>query len=81
MYTVEFTEKAAKTLRKLPAEDAATILRKLQAIRQNPLPSLKKLKGTKFWRLRVAKYRAIIDVLVSGQRLIVLKVDKRERVY
>lgn len=81
MYSIELTEKAEKFLGKIPKEDSKTILRKIYSIKENPFPHLKKLKGQKFWRLRVMKYRAIIDVIISGRKIIVLTIGKRKNVY
>lgn len=79
-YAVEYTKKAEKFLDKLPAETRATIMHKIDSIKGNPLPHLKKLHGP-FWRLRVLKYRAIIDVIITGKRIIVLKIGHRKNIY
>lgn len=81
MYTIEFSENAAKTLRKLPEPDYVAILKKLNSIRESPYSYLKKLTGNKFWRLRIGKYRAVIDVLIKGRIIYVVKIDKRDRIY
>jgi mRNA interferase RelE/StbE len=81
MYSIEVTEKTEKFLSKIPKEYSEVILRKIYSIRDNPFPHLKKLKGQKFWRLRVMKYRDLIDVIISGRRMIVLRVGKRKNVY
>jgi len=81
MYSIELTKKSEKFLRKIPKEDSEMVLRKIYSIRENPFSHLKKLKGQKFWRLRVMKYRAIVDVLVSGKRIIVLRIGFRKNVY
>ena len=81
MYSIELTEKAEKFLSKVPKEDSETILRKIHSIKENPFPHLKKLKSQKFWRLRVMKYRAIIDVIISGRKIIVLRIGKRKNIY
>ena len=81
MYSIEISKNAKKFLKKIPKNDAGIILRKLYSLRQNPFRSLKRLQGHKLWRLRVLKYRAIIDVVVSGHRIIILRIDYRKRVY
>lgn len=81
MYSIELTQKAEKFLEKIPKEDSETILRKIYSIKENPFPYLKKLRGQKFWRLRVMKYRAVVDVIISGRRIIVLRLGKRKNVY
>jgi len=81
MYSVEITKKAEQFLKKLPEKDAEIILKKLYSIRENPFPHLKHLEGHKLWRLRVMDYRAIIDIIISGRKMIVLKIGHRKNIY
>ena len=81
MYKVILSAKARKKINKLPKEDGLKIIRKLKSIRENPIPYLKKLKGNRFWRLRVEDYRAVLDVIIVGKKIIVLRIDKRSKVY
>lgn len=80
MYVIELTDKSQNFLSKISNEDSEIILKKIYSIRENPFPHLKKLKGQKFWRLRIMNYRAIIDVLVSGKKIIVLRIGHRKNV-
>ena len=81
MYAVLISDKAKKQLTKLPKSIREIILNKIYSIRHNPFRYVKKLEGSKLWRLRIMDYRAIIDILISGKKIIILTVDKRERVY
>jgi mRNA interferase RelE/StbE len=81
MYSIKIEENAEKFLRKLQKKDAEVILKKIYSIRENPFPHLKRLKGEKLWRLRVLKYRAILDIVVSGKTIIVLRIGHRKNVY
>jgi len=81
MYSVELTRKAKSFLKKLSKEDQTAILTKLYSLRENPIPHLRKLKGTKLWRLRIGKYRSILDILIKGRRIIVLKIGRRDGLY
>ncbi len=81
MYFIKITKTAKKFLKKISKNDSEIILKKLYSIRENPFSHLKRLKGYKLWRLRVLKYRVIIDVLVSGRRIIVLKIGYRKKIY
>lgn len=80
-YSVELTETVISNLKKLSREDKGQILKKIDGIREHPFTYLKKLKGSKLWRLHLGKYRAIIDVLVKGKCLIVLRIGKRDGIY
>jgi len=81
MYNIELTKKSRDFLKKIPKSDSAVILRKIYSLKENPFSNLKRLKGQKFWRLRVLKYRAVVDVIISGSRIIVLRIGKRKNVY
>lgn len=81
MFSIELTDIAKKYLKKVPKKDATLILRKLYSIRENPYRYLKRLSGQKLWRLRIHNYRAVIDVVVSNNKLIVLRIGHRKNVY
>ena len=81
MYTIEFTKSSKEFLHKIPKQDAEIIIRKIYELRENPFRYLKRLQGHKLWRLRILKYRAIIDVIVSGNKIMVLQIGYRKNVY
>jgi len=81
MYTIQLTDKAKEFLNKLDVHEQEKILKKLYLIREHPVSYLKKLTGSNLWRLRIGKYRAIIDVIIKGKRIIVLRIGKRKNVY
>lgn len=81
MYEVEFTKSSKRFLKKLSKEDSTIILNKIYSIRDNPFRFLKRLQGQKLWRLRIGDYRAIVDVIISANQIIVLRIGKRSRVY
>jgi len=81
MYSIEFSKKAQKFFNKLPDKDAEIISRKIDALKENPFRFLKRLRGHKLWRLRILKYRVIIDVVISGNRIVVLRIGYRKNVY
>ncbi len=81
MYSIRIEENAEKFLRKLQKKDKEIILNKIYSIRQNPFRFLKRLQGEKLWRLRIGEYRAIIDVVISGNKIIVLRIGYRKNIY
>ena len=81
MYEIKIEENAERFLKKIDKKDSEIILKKLYSIRENPFPHLKRLKGEKLWRLRISKYRAILDILVSGKKITVLRIGHRKNVY
>ncbi len=81
MYLIQIEENAEKFLKKLNKKDAEIILEKIYGLRENPFRFLKRLQGDKLWRLRVADYRAIVDVVVSANKIIVVRIGHRKNVY
>ena len=81
MYSIELTEISKNFLKKLAKKEAELILKKLYSIRDNPFRFLKRLQGEKLWRLRIADYRAILDVIISANRIIVVRIGHRKNVY
>jgi mRNA interferase RelE/StbE len=81
MYSIYIEKNAENFLKKLQKKDYEEILKKIYSIRENPFRFLKKLQGEKFWRLRVGDYRVIIDVIISGNKIIVIRIGKRCNVY
>ena len=81
MFQIELTETAKNFLKKLQKKDAEIILNKVYSIRDNPYRFLKRLQGEKLWRLRIGDYRAKVDVIVSMNRIIVIRIGHRNNVY
>lgn len=81
MYSIEFTKTAKDFLHKLPKKDTEIIIKKVFELKDNPIKFLKRLQGHKLYRLRVLKYRVIIDVIVSGNKIIVVQIGLRKNVY
>jgi len=81
MYSIQIEDEAEKFLKKIQKQDRVIILKKLYSLKGNPFSQLKKLKGSRLWRLRILKYRVIIDVIVSGKKIIVLRIGHRKNIY
>ena len=81
MYSIQIEKNAEDFLKKLEKKDAEIILNKIYSIRENPFRFLKRLQGEKLWRLRIGDYRAIVDVIVSMNKIIVLRIGHRKNVY
>jgi mRNA interferase RelE/StbE len=63
-YAITFARSARKELENLPATVANRILRKIEALAENPrLPGVVRLQGSKnLWRLRVGDYRVVYSI-------------------
>lgn len=79
MYSIQIEENAEKFLKNLNKKDAEMILNKIYQLRENPFRYLKKLSGNKLWRLRIADYRAIADVIVSMNKIIIIRIGHRKK--
>ena len=81
MFAIEITETAKKFLKKLEKKESTLILNKTYSIRDNPFRFLQRLQCEKLWRLRIADYRAVVDVIVSANKIVVLRIGHRKNVY
>jgi mRNA interferase RelE/StbE len=81
MYSIQIEKNAEDFLKKLQKKDAEIILNKIYSIRENPFRYIKRLQGEKLWRLRIGDYRAIVDVIVSMNKIIVLRIGHRKNIY
>ncbi len=81
MYSIHIEKNAENFLKKLQKKDAELILNKIYSIRENPFRFLKRLEGNNLWRLRIADFRAILDVIVSAKKIIVVRIGHRKNVY
>jgi len=81
MFQVEITKTAKDFLKKLQKKDAEIILDKIFSIRENPYRFLKRLQGERLWRLRIGDYRAIVDVIISMSKIIVVRIGHRKNIY
>jgi len=81
MYSIQIEKNAEDFLKKLQKKDAEIILNKLYSIRENPYRFLKRLQGEKLWRLRIGDYRAVADVIVSMNKIMVIRIGHRKNIY
>jgi mRNA-degrading endonuclease RelE of RelBE toxin-antitoxin system len=82
MYRIRLTKKAKIFLRSIEKEEAEIILNEVFSLRKNPFERrIKKLKGYKIWRFKIKRYRAILDILISGKDIKVLTIGYRRNIY
>ena len=81
MYDVGFSKSSKNFIKKIPKKDAEIVLRKIYSLREDPFRFLKRLQGHKLWRLRVLKYRAHIDVVISKNKVIVVRIGYIKNIY
>ncbi len=81
MYSIQIEKNAENFIKKLQKKGAEIILNKIYAIRENPFRYLKRLQGEKLWRLRIGDYPAVIDVIISMNKIIVIRIGRRKNIY
>lgn len=72
---------AKRDLKKLDKNTVEVILRKLNAIGENPMQHIIRLKSSSLWKLRIGDYRAIMVVDTGKQEVHVIKVGHRRNIY
>lgn len=80
--TVHFTKAALKSLKRMPAADAARVRRKIDQYAERPQSlanNVVALVGSDYIRLRVGNYRVIM--LPDGTVLLIVAVGPRGSIY
>jgi mRNA interferase RelE/StbE len=81
-YELVIKRSVAKDLRSIPKADIKRILRRIQALAENPRPpGCEKLSGRERYRVRQGNYRVLYEVHDRRVMVVVVKVAKRERAY
>jgi mRNA interferase RelE/StbE len=79
-YTVIYTARARRDLRKLPAEAARRLILAIAGIREEPYQHVRKLagfSGTPVYRFRVGRYRAVLTI--EDEQLLILVLEAGDR--
>ncbi|MBS3745382.1 MAG: type II toxin-antitoxin system RelE/ParE family toxin [Wenzhouxiangellaceae bacterium] len=84
MYAIVFKKSAVKGLRRMPERISGRMLKELDRIASDPpnhSGDWKRLTGSKYWRLRVGRYRAICDLRDGELVLLVINAGPRGDIY
>ena len=86
MFQVVTSQRARKSIKKLPEHYKRRIIELLLIFRENPVPAeyydIKKLKGyMDTYRARIGDVRVIYEILWDAKRVHVLLIERRERAY
>ncbi len=85
LFQAEFSRRAGKYINKLGGIMGKRILDKINKLEENPFPQeverVEDFEGEKVFRVRVGDQRILYIVRYNPNKLIVVKVDKRSRVY
>jgi len=86
LFQVILSQKARKSIKKLPKHYKRRIIELFLIFRENPVPAeyydIKKLKGyLDTYRARIGDARVIYEILWDDKRVNVLLIEPRERAY
>ena len=80
MYNIEWKEHALNNLEGLENSIARRIIKKVEELSEDPFSrDIKRLKGSKDFRLRVGDYRVILSI--EGNTIQILKIGHRKNIY
>jgi len=81
-YKLVFKRSVAKDFRPIPRKDAARLLRRIDALREEPRPvGCEKLSGLERYRIRQGRYRVVYEITDESLIVTVVKVAHRRHVY
>lgn len=80
-FSVFLHPKAAKALERIEEPVRLRIVERLRELRDSPERVGKRLKFSDFWSVRVRDYRAIYEIERDKNRVIVLFIGHRRKVY
>ncbi len=80
-YELSYSDKVLKQLDKIDVITHKRILNALEKIRIRPYSFVKRIVGTKFFRLRVGDYRIILKIVNKKLIVFVLELGHRRDIY
>lgn len=81
IYEVTFSNLADKQLSKLPIDVQNRIVSTIKRCRIRPYAHVKKLVGSKYFRLRIGNYRAVMDIIDNKLIIHIIEVGHRKNIY
>ncbi len=81
MYELVYAATFLKQIKKLDKELRHRVISAIERCRIRPYPHVKKLVGCPYFRLRVGKYRIILDIKDNQLKIFVLEMDHRKNIY
>lgn len=81
-YKLRFKKSVAKDLRSIPNKDVQRILKRIAQLADDPRAvGCSKLSGQQYYRVRVAAYRVVYEIMDDLLIIEVIRVDHRARVH
>lgn len=80
-WSVLWSDKSKKQLKKLGKKIAGRIIDGVDDIKDDPYPAVRRLARSKFFRLRAGDYRVILDLQQGRLLIFVITTDNRKKIY
>ena len=81
-YKLIFKQSVAKDLRSIPKQDVIKILKRIESLTSEPLPTgSEKLSGQQRYRIRQGNYRILYEIEEQLVYITIVKVGHRRDVY
>ncbi|MBT3464651.1 type II toxin-antitoxin system RelE/ParE family toxin [archaeon] len=80
-YKIVFSNFADKQLSKLPLDIQNRIISTIKRCRIRPYSHIKKLVSSKYFKLRIGNYRAILDIIDNKLIIHVIEIGHRKNIY
>lgn len=80
-YRLVYSSQAVKDLKKLPKDIARNIISALERIQIRPYDFVLKLVGEEIYRLKVGRYRVILDIKDNDLVILVIRAGHRKNIY
>ena len=80
-WSVLWSDKSKKQLKKLDKKIAGRIIDGVEDIKGDPYLAVRRLAGSKFFRLRIGDYRVILDLQQGNLLVFVITTDNRKKIY
>ena len=81
IYKIIFSDFAEKQFDKLSKENKKRVISTLDRCKIRPHAHIKKLVGSRFFRLRVGDYRVIMDIINNELIIHIIEIGHRKNIY
>ena len=81
IFNIIFTEQSKKSLKKFNKKDRFRIISTIERCRIRPYHHVKKVVGSKYYRLRVGDYRVIMDIIDDKLVIHIIEIGHRKKIY
>ena len=77
-YSIRYSVRATKELKKLDQETVLNILKVIERIRIRPYSYIQKIVGTEYYRLKVGQYRVILDIINKDLIILIIRWSQKK---